>query len=193
MSNVIKTYLFEDNQKLEICQGDITQETLDAIVNAANAHLRHGGGVAKAILDAGGAVVQSESDLWIKKYGPIMHESPAYTTPGKLACKYIIHAVGPIWGSGDEENKLDQTISGALNLAVSLQLKSIAFPAISTGIYGFPVDKAAAVFFHSFRKFFNSDPPHPLNLIRMVLFDYHSVNIFVKQFDIFYNIQEFSS
>ena len=133
------------NVIIELIKGDITKMNTDAIVNAANEHLAHGGGVAGAISRAGGRDIQNESNDWIKKHGLVKTGSAAITSAGNLAAKYIIHAVGPIMGSGDEDEKLKKATLSSLELADRYQLQSIAFPAISTGIFGYPLDRCANV------------------------------------------------
>src|SRR6185503_18264920 len=93
-------------QTIQIVQGDITIEEVDAIVNAANEYLQHGGGVARTISRQGGPTIQKESEAWIQEHGRVSHTQPAWTSGGRLPAKYVIHAVGPIWGDGDEDNKL---------------------------------------------------------------------------------------
>ena len=112
-SGLVKEYIKNASDKeqiLQIVRGDITEETTDAIVNAANEHLQHGAGVAGAILRRGGASIQQESDAWVSRHGRVSHSQPAWTSGGKLAAKYVIHAVGPVWGDGDEDNKLSAAI-----------------------------------------------------------------------------------
>jgi len=164
---------------LEIRQGDITEETVDAIVNAANSHLLHGGGVAAAIVRRGGWTIQQESDAWVKAHGPVSNAEPAYTSGGGMPCKYVIHAVGPIWGEGDEDAKLTAAIEGSLRLAEKLGLKSIAFPAISTGIYNFPTQRAARIFIQAFRNYFTGHAATPIELVRVVLYDAPTLNLFL--------------
>lgn len=123
---------------LQLVEGDITTAKVDAIVNAANAHLQHGGGVAGIISRKGGPVIQRESDLWVREHGSVRHAEPAVTSGGSLPCRYVLHAVGPVWGEGDEDRKLAEAVTGSLRAADQLELTSIAFPAISTGIFGFP-------------------------------------------------------
>ncbi|MBM3138042.1 MAG: macro domain-containing protein, partial [Chloroflexi bacterium] len=147
------------NSRLEVGQGDITSEKVDAIVNAANSRLNHGGGVARAIAERGGSVITDESRKWVETNGPVTHDSPAYTRGGDLPCKFVIHAVGPVWGEGDEEKKLTSTIWSCLELAESLGVKTIAFPAISTGIFGFPVQNAAKLFMTVFKDFLSTKRP----------------------------------
>ena len=101
MNSVLVEKKFTAGLFLQIVQGDITVEEVDAIVNAANEQLAHGGGVAWAISKKGGPKIQEESDAWIRKHGPVSHAHPAWTSGGHLPAKYVIHAVGPVWGDGD--------------------------------------------------------------------------------------------
>jgi O-acetyl-ADP-ribose deacetylase (regulator of RNase III) len=164
-------YMFKTGQKLEIVRGDITQQVVDAIVNAANEYLKHGGGVAGIIARKGGEIIQRESDEWVKKNGRVEHGNPAYTSAGKLPARYVIHAVGPIWGSGNEDLKLSAAIEGSLELAEKLNLNSIAFPAISTGIFGFPKDRAAGLFMKAIKTYCSKNPSSIIKLVRIILFD----------------------
>jgi O-acetyl-ADP-ribose deacetylase (regulator of RNase III) len=165
-------------QSLQILQGDITMEKADAIVNAANAHLLHGGGVAGAIAGRGGRVIQRESDEWVRAHGPVTHAQPAWTSAGALPAKYVIHAVGPVWGEGDEDAKLAAAVSGSLRTAAELGCNSLAMPAISTGIFGFPVERAAGIIFKSIEDFCNADKS-TLKLIKLVLYDSGSTATFL--------------
>ena len=126
---------------LELMEGDITELDTDAIVNAANSSLKMGGGVAGAILRKGGYEIQEECD----RIGYCPVGGAVITTGGKLKAKYVIHAVGPRWGEGDEDEKLKNATLNSLKLADERGLKSIALPAISTGIFGFPMDRAARI------------------------------------------------
>jgi len=166
-------------QSLQIAQGDITTDEVDAIVNAANEDLAHGGGVAWAISKRGGTTVQKESDEWIRKNGPVSHAAPAWTSGGLLPAKYIIHAVGPVWGDGDEDNKLSDAVTGSLRLADELKCKSISMPAISTGIFGFPKDRAAGIILSSIERYFEQNQSSNLETIRVMLFDDATVNVFL--------------
>src|SRR5215211_301946 len=143
MNTVLVEKKLPSNQNIQIVQGDITTEEVDAIVNAANEYLQHGGGVARTISKQGGSAIQNESDTWIQEHGSVSHANPAWTSGGRLSAKYVIHAVGPVWGDGDEDDKLEAAVTGSLCLADELKCASVAFPAISTGIYGFPKDRAA--------------------------------------------------
>ena len=182
MTEILLHYQFASGQHLEICQGDITLENTDAIVNAANAQLLHGGGVAAAIARRGGEMVISESREWVKMNGPVTHTRPAVTSGGNLACKYIIHAVGPIWGEGGEDVKLKEAIAGSLTTAEELNARSIAFPAISTGIYGFPVGRAAQIFMRTFSNYFKNNPKSIIETVRIILFDEMTLNEFSNAF-----------
>jgi O-acetyl-ADP-ribose deacetylase (regulator of RNase III) len=124
-------------------KGDITEVEADAIVNAANKYLKHGGGVAAAIVAKGGEEIQKESNKIISKYGPLDVGEAVATTAGKLRAKKVIHTVGPVYGEGEEKRKLIKAVYNSLRLADELNLESIAFPAISTGIYRVPVGLAA--------------------------------------------------
>jgi O-acetyl-ADP-ribose deacetylase (regulator of RNase III) len=117
-----------------VVRGDLTEENTDAIVNAANSNLAHGGGVAGAIVRKGGDVIQRES----REKAPVPVGCAVVTGAGRLACRWVIHAVGPVWGEGDEEAKLRSAVWSALDRAEELGLASVAIPAISTGIFGYP-------------------------------------------------------
>ena len=179
MNTVLTERVLSTNQTLQIVQGDITTETVDAIVNAANEHLQHGGGVAWAISKKGGPAIQTESDAWIRQHGPVPHAHPAWTSGGLLPAKYVIHAVGPIWGDGDEDKKLSDAVTGSLRVADELKCASIALPAISTGIFGFPKDRAAGIIFSAIEKYFTSNESN-LKVVKLTLFDQTTVDVFLK-------------
>jgi O-acetyl-ADP-ribose deacetylase (regulator of RNase III) len=178
VNSLLLETVLSSGQTIQLVQGDITDETTDAIVNAANTYLQHGAGVAGAILRKGGPVIQRESDAWVQSHGSVSHGVPAWTTGGNLSCRIVIHAVGPVWGDGDEDEKLAVAITGSLRLADELGLGTIAFPAISTGIFGFPKERAAGVMFGSIRKYLAT--PSGLHLIRLVLYDTSTITAFEK-------------
>lgn len=184
MSNLLAQATLPTGQRFEILQGDITAEKVDAIVNAANKYLLHGGGVAAAIVRRGGEIIQEESDRWIEKNGLVPHNKPAYTSAGDLPCKYVIHAVGPIWGEGDEDNHLTAAVTGSLSRADELSLTSIAFPAISTGIFGFPKERAARIIYTSIRDYFLTNLDSKLSLVRLVIYDRATLDAFLKVFSV---------
>ena len=185
MNKVLVERVLSTGQTIQIVQGDLTAETTDAIVNAANEHLSHGGGVAWAIVRGGGEIIQQESDVWIRKHGTVSHARPAWTSGGDLPARYVIHAVGPVWGdtqnasaSGDEDNKLAAAVKGSLEVADELKCSSISFPAISTGIFGFPKERAADIIFSAIEKYF-SNHESGIKLIRLVLFDDATIRAFM--------------
>jgi O-acetyl-ADP-ribose deacetylase (regulator of RNase III) len=143
---VKKMQILINRTSLELVQGDITGMETDAIVNAANENLAHGGGVAGAISRRGGLEIQRESDAWVQKHGRVPTGSAAITSGGRLPARYVIHAVGPVYdGTPRSAEKLASAVRSSLALADEHSLKSIALPAISTGIFGYPLDEAARV------------------------------------------------
>jgi len=131
---------------LQLIQADITELTTDAIVNAANEHLAHGGGVAGVISRKGGPAIQRESNEWVRQHGPVRTGSAAITSGGRLKARHVIHAVGPIYdGTPRSAELLASAVRAALQMADDHRLRSIALPAISTGIFGYPMEEAARV------------------------------------------------
>jgi O-acetyl-ADP-ribose deacetylase (regulator of RNase III) len=183
MSQLLRQSQLPGRQLLQVAQGDITSEQVDAIVNAANAHLQHGGGVAAAIVRRGGREIQRQSNQWVREHGPVSHAKPAYTDAGELPCRYVIHAVGPVWGEGDEDAKLAAAVSGSLWRADDLELASVAFPAISTGIFGFPKERAAKVIYQAITDYFEGNPASGLEGARLTLFDQPTVEAFLQVWD----------
>ena len=129
------------NSIIKLVQGDITELNTDVIVNAANAQLILGGGVAGAIRRKGGSAIQEECD----KIGGTFVGGAVITSGGNLKARHVIHAVGPRMGEGNEDTKLKNAVANSLKLMDEHRLKSIAFPAISTGIFGYPIDKCAKI------------------------------------------------
>ena len=179
MSTIHYTRAYPSGLKLEIAQGDLTTEEVDAIVNAANSHLKHGGGVAGAISRRGGPSIQTESDAWVHAYGPVTHSRPAWTRAGSLPCKYVIHAVGPVWGEGDEDARLAAAVTASLNLAEKLRCASLALPAISTGIFGFPRARASKVILGALHDWAEEHGDCGLRVVRLVLYDSDSLQEFL--------------
>lgn len=143
--SISEPFLIVNGREIHLLQGDITELEVDAIVNAANEHLAHGGGVAGAIARKGGPTVQAESDAWVRSHGIVKTGTAAVTGAGRLKARRIIHAVGPVYGSGDEDAKLASAVRAALMRAEEFGLSSVAFPAISTGIFGFPLARCARI------------------------------------------------
>ncbi len=135
---------------MTVVQGDITKQDVDAIVNAANEYLAHGGGVAAAIARAGAPVVEQQSREWVEQHGPVPPGSAAITAAGDMHAWNVIHVVGPVYRPGqDNEELLSAAIVAALDAAVGLGARSIALPTISAGIYGYPPAEACRVIVHA--------------------------------------------
>jgi O-acetyl-ADP-ribose deacetylase (regulator of RNase III) len=166
-----------NNSILELVQGDITELATDAIVNAANAQLVLGGGVAGAIRRKGGPEIQAHCD----KIGPIRVGQAAITTAGNLKAKHVIHAVGPRMGEGDEDEKLKNATLGSLRLADENNLADIAFCAISTGIFGFPIERCAKIMLKNTIDYLNEDT----NIKKVVfcLYDKPAYEVFARQLE----------
>ena len=131
-------------------RGNLLEEPADAIVNAANGHLAHGGGVAGIISRAAGPELQAESDRIVRN-GPLATGSAAVTTAGRLPFKGVIHAVGPRYGEGDEEAKLVKALSSAFSLAKDRGWETVSFPAVSSGIFAVPLDICARAYLKAAR------------------------------------------
>jgi O-acetyl-ADP-ribose deacetylase len=173
----VNEILIGNKTKLRLVWGDITERNVDAIVNAANSYLSHGGGVAAAIVKKGGRIIQDESD----KIGYLPVGNAVMTTAGKLACKAVIHVVGPRNGEAKENEKLGLAINNALILAQQNGFKSISVPAISTGIFGFPKDKCAKILVEESIKFVKDNKTESgsaLELIEFCIYDEETVEQF---------------
>ena len=157
--------------KLTLILGDITEQETDAIANAANSSLMGGGGVDGAIHRAGGTQILEECIKIRERQGGCETGEAVITTGGKLAAKYVIHTVGPVWrgGSSGEPELLANCYRNSLNLAVENGVKTISFPSISTGVYGYPIEKASSIALKTVMEFLqNSDS---LDEVVFVLFD----------------------
>lgn len=168
-----------DGKIMRLVQGDITERDVDAIVNAANSHLRHGGGVAGAIVRKGGSIIQEESD----RIGYVAVGNAAITGGGKLKARYVIHAVGPRMGEGDEDGKLKSAVINTLRLASGKSLKSISMPAISSGIFGFPKDRCAKILVEESYKYLGENPVSSLEVVEFCVFDEATARHFKREFD----------
>jgi O-acetyl-ADP-ribose deacetylase (regulator of RNase III) len=167
------------NVEIEIVQGDITMLDAEAIVNPANNYLIHGGGLAAAILRRGGQMIQQES----KKIGFVPTGGAVITSGGSLKAKHVIHAVGPRYkdGKSGEAEKLASAVKSALDIADKKKLKSIAIPAISSGIFGYPVEESAEVIVKSVADFLKDREKGTLEKIVICLFDDKTLKIFEKK------------
>jgi O-acetyl-ADP-ribose deacetylase (regulator of RNase III) len=182
MSSTVTEHRFPNGAVLDLVQGDLTEAQLEAIVNAANSHLQHGGGLAGAIVRRGGRRIQEESDAWVRENGPARFDQPAITGAGGLPCEAVIHAVGPVWGEGDEDRKLSVAVRSALDLASRRGFTSLGLPAISTGLYGFPVERAAPIILEAIASFFAATPQSSVKLVAVTLFDRTTLAVFEDAF-----------
>lgn len=163
-----------NNSILELTQGDITEQTTDAIVNAANVALQMGGGVAGAIRRRGGSAIQEECN----RIGGTYVGGAVITTGGKLAAKYVIHAVGPRHRDEHADAKLKDATLNSLLLADKNRLKSLAFPAISTGVFGFPKDRCATIMLSTTIAYLEG--PTKLERVVFCLYDNRTLEIFER-------------
>ncbi len=164
-----------NNSQLELIEGDITEMTTDAIVNAANSYLKHGGGVAGAIVRKGGRIIQDESD----KIGYCPVGEAVITGAGSLKAKHVIHTVGPRMGEGNEDEKLKNATVNSLKLADREGLESITFPAISAGIFGFPIDRCAEIMLENIIEYLSGKTG--LKRVVFCLFGRDSFDVFQKE------------
>jgi O-acetyl-ADP-ribose deacetylase (regulator of RNase III) len=165
--------------RIKLARGDITELDTDAIVNAANAQLIMGGGVAGAIRRKGGPRIQEECN----KIGGTFVGGAVITTGGNLKAKYVIHAVGPRMGEGNEDKKLRNAAFNSLKLMDEKRLKTIAFPAISTGIFGYPIEKCAEIMIATSKEYLSSTTQ-----IQEVIFCLYSNNdyeVFKKELNLY--------
>jgi putative ATPase len=156
---------------ISVIQGDLTAQEVDAIVNAANESLHHGGGVAAAILRAGGSSIQTESDAWVKEHGEVGPGTAATTGAGRLPARWVIHVVGPRYRSGqDNAHLLSQAVGAALDAAVAIGARTVAMPAISAGVFGYPRTEACAVIVAATSAWLE-DHPGVIDDVRLVGYD----------------------
>jgi len=178
MDEIVDYIQLVDKKKIiRLIKGDITERTVDVIVNAANSYLKHGGGVAGAIVRKGGGIIQKECD----KIGFVPAGSSVITGAGKLPCKAVIHAVGPKIGEGDEDAKLRNSVSSSLTLASERNFRSISMPAISSGIFGFPKDRCAEILVEEAKKYLMSNATS-LEIIEFCVIDDETKDYFKKEF-----------
>ena len=162
---------------LELVDGDITEMDTEAIVNAANAQLVLGGGVAGAIRRKGGPQIQAECN----KIGGTFVGGAVITTAGKLKAKHVIHAVGPRMGEGDEDRKLQNATLNSLKVAEENHLKSLSFPAISAGIFGFPIERCADIMLQTTMNYLKGQTD--LERVVFCLFGRDSYKVFEKRLE----------
>jgi O-acetyl-ADP-ribose deacetylase len=155
-----------------VVTGDLTLQDVEAVVNAANVHLQHGGGVAAAIARAAGPELQAESDAWVAEHGPLSDGEAAVTTAGALSARLVVHVAGPVFDAGRDDNaaRLAAAVEAALDACVGHEARSVAFPAISAGIYGYPLEDATAVLVSAVVTWLQARPGQ-LDEVRLVGFD----------------------
>ena len=163
------------NSKIRLVQGDITELGTEAIVNAANSQLILGGGVAGAIRRKGGPKIQEECN----KIGGTFVGGAVITTGGNLKAKHVIHAVGPRMGEGNEDNKLKNATLNSLRLMDDNNLKSIAFPAISTGIFGYPIDRCSKIMIATAKEYLSGNTQ--VNEVIFCLYTTSDFEVFDKE------------
>ena len=155
-------------------QGNLLEEPVDAIVNAANGHLAHAGGVAAVISRAAGPQLQQQSEALVRAHGPYRAGEAVVTTSGKLPFKGVIHAIGPRFGEGDEEHKLRQALAAAFSLAKDRGWESVAFPAVSSGIFAVPLEICVRAYVAEARR-------APLRKVRLCLRDQPLIDAVLKE------------
>ena len=168
------------NKIFVLTKSDITERNVDAIVNAANSHLLHGGGVAGSIVRKGGRIIQEESN----KIDYVPTGSAVITSAGRLQCNYVIHAVGPQMGEGEEDSKLKNVIQNIMKLANEKFFSSISIPAISSGIFGFPKDRCATILVEESLKFLKENPETSLQLVEFCILDDETYKYFETEFSL---------
>jgi O-acetyl-ADP-ribose deacetylase len=166
-NQLIDEIRISNDKIIRLIKGDITDQNVDVIVNPANSYLKHGGGVAGAIVRKGGKIIQIESD----KLGFVPVGSSVITTSGELTCQAIIHTVGPRMGEGNEDLKLSKSLHSSLSLASDHNYKSISIPAISSGIFGFPKDRYANILLDESIKFLTINNNTTLETIEFCIID----------------------
>jgi len=157
-----------------VVRGDLLKEPVDAIVNAANGHLAHGGGVAAIISRAAGPALQEESQKIVDQRGALPTGSAVATTAGKLPFKGVIHAVGPRFGEGEEERKLVQALTAAFDCARERGWQSLSFPAVSSGIFAVPPEVCARAYIKAARA-------SPLSNVRLCLRDQPVIDAVLRE------------
>ena len=161
-------------------EGDITQEDTEGIVNAANSNLSGGGGVDGAIHRVGGPAILAECKEIIRICGKCPTGHAVITNAGFLKAKKVIHTVGPVWEGGfqDEDLLLSSAYQKSLEIAFENTLSSLSFPAISTGIYGFPIKKAAPIAIHTCKRFLEANTQTRLKELRFILYSTKDLKIY---------------
>lgn len=189
-SEFVCSYPTKEGKTISVMKGDITKDRVDAIVNAANGDLKHIGGLAAAIVKAGGKKIQDECDAFVMENGPLFEGHTHVTTAGMLPCKVVIHAYGPRWDSeadrkrrDEEETKQERYLRCAIanSLKKAKDLRSIAIPAVSSGVFGFPRDLCAKVILNAVLEFCKENPHCKLSEIHLINNDDSTVKVFADE------------
>ncbi len=170
-ATVLAELPFAGGRAFHVVRGNLLEEPVEAIVNAANGHLAHGGGIAGIIARAAGPALQAQSERIVHEGGPLAAGSAVVTGAGRLPFKGVIHAIGPRQGEGDEEAKLARALAAAYRLANDAGWNSVAFPAVSSGIFAVPHEICARAYVASVERWFEAEPAGTLTLIRLCLRD----------------------
>ena len=168
---------------IKLIKGDITKEKVDAIINAANSSLMGGGGVDGAIHRAGGSEILKECKIIVDKQGRLPTGEAVITTGGLLPAKYVIHTVGPVYhnGKNQEPQLLRNAYYNSLKTGVENKIKSIAFPSISTGVYGYPIKEASKIALNTIIDFLKKEK-HDYTEIKLIVFSDHDHSIYEELF-----------
>jgi O-acetyl-ADP-ribose deacetylase len=169
-------------QNITLCQGDITEQQVDAVVNAANSSLMGGGGVDGAIHRAGGPEILEQCKEIVRRQGRCPTGQAVITTGGELKARYVIHTVGPVWrgGKSNEDQLLRNAYVNSMQLAYQKGVKTIAFPSISTGAYGFPIELAAKIALEAVSDQLKITP---FEEVRFVLFSPSDLAVYQRAFE----------
>ncbi|AMW33663.2 O-acetyl-ADP-ribose deacetylase (regulator of RNase III), contains Macro domain [Fervidobacterium changbaicum] len=169
------------NVEIQFVVGDITKLDVDAIVNAANSYLQHGGGVAGAISRAGGPAIQEESDEFVRKNGPVPPGGVAVTGAGNLKAKYVIHTVGPIGNKEGNDEIMKKAFENVFSKADELNITSLAIPFVGTGIFGYPFENFIKICVDKTLNFF-SNYSGPIKLVTFCDIDSSKVQKLMETF-----------
>ena len=162
---------FQKGGRFDVVRGNLLEEPVDAIVNAANGYLAHGGGVAAIISRAAGPELQAECDRLVREHGPLATGSAIVSTAGRLPFKGVIHAVGPRLGEGDESTKLVAALTAAFRCADERGWSSVSFPAVSAGIFAVPLEVCARAYFTAAAGWFSDTLLSGVRTLRLCLRD----------------------
>jgi O-acetyl-ADP-ribose deacetylase (regulator of RNase III) len=169
MSSLEALLRLPGGRSFSLVLGNLLEEPSDAIVNAANGHLAHGGGVAAAIAKAAGPDLEREGRAYVREHGPVPTGEAVVTTAGRLPFKGVIHAVGPRLGEGQEEEALTRAVASALTRAHERGWSTVSFPAISSGIFAVPPEICARAYVAGVLRFFEEHPDTALEEVHLCL------------------------